>query len=398
MGEEKTADKKGIAGDSVKAFGKGMEPWGAPFSIERQRGLYYYVPAEHFDRLRELNELAGKAGLPELKVVGRGGMSGNRPFALKGGLYVCVLAEHARRLQEIMQGAVETEIAPAIVAKEMKVSIADNPEPTTVQEIAPVEKEGIMPADAKITTTMPEMAVQERQQQTVLTAEEMRDRDGEEKTEQRPEGRYVYCIINANGKNKTKSFGKIGLGSEEVYCIDYKNVSAVVSNFDGIDCGLSEENARVHNEVILHVMKRTGSVLPVGFGAVFASGKILKGVLGGAYHALKEEMKGIENKVELGLKIVANKQGAESPANNAPEEALKSLGKIAAKTHKGKPFMERMLLNASFLVERGRVDEFSRRVEELEKKYSDTVKLQYTGPWPPYNFVSVRIGAKEGGG
>ncbi len=85
MEEEKTADKKGTV-DSVKAFGKGMEPWGRPFSIERQRGLYYYVTAEHFDRLQELNGLAGKDGLPELKVVGRGGVSGNRPFALGGGL------------------------------------------------------------------------------------------------------------------------------------------------------------------------------------------------------------------------------------------------------------------------------------------------------------------------
>lgn len=484
MEEEKTAGKEGIAdtGDSVMAFGKGMEPWGKPFSIDRQRGLYYYVQAGHFDRLQEINELAGKDGLPELKVVGRGGMSGNRPFALGGGLYVCILAEHARRLQEIneglskpsnvaMPGTIETGIIPPFAEK---APIADKrPETTTspppappslsrahershgdglepsseaarplrvtpvpaqpqcgtleadaqpetedavasswvpartgitpvaVQDIAPVgppEKEGMMePADeARITTTA--ASVQE-QRQTVLTAEEMRtgdNKDGnvEEKKKQRPEGRYVYCVIKADDK-QAKSFGNVGLGSGEVYCIDYKNVSAVVSDFEGIDCGLSEENARVHNEVILRVMERHGGVLPVGFGTVFASKKILKGVLGKTYHVLKEEMKEVENKVELGVKIVVNK-GAKSPAN-APEEALDALGKIAAKTHKGKAFMNRMLLNASFLVELSRVDEFSRQVEELEKKYSDAVKIQYTGPWPPYNFVSVRIGAAEGG-
>ncbi len=384
--EEKTAGNEGTA-KPVMAFGKGMVPWGAPFSIGRQRGLYYYVLAEHFDLLREL---AGKEGLPELKVVGRGGMSGNRPFALGWGLYVCILAEHALRLREIneaMQGA----IAP-IAEKEEERIVADEPEPVTtpvvVQEIAPVEaiREAAITDEAKITTTM---AVLEQQ---TVPATEMRA--GDEGGERAKQGRYVYCIIKADGK--TKSFGKIGLGSEEVYCIDYKTVSAVVSDFaGGVDCELSEENASIHNAVISRVMERHGGVLPVGFGAVFASRKILKGVLGKTYHALKEELKNVENKVELGVKIVSNK-GAKSPVN-APEEVLESLGKIAAKTHKGKTFMERMLLNASFLVELGRMDEFTRQVEELEKKYSDALKLQYTGPWPPYNFVSVRIGAKEGG-
>ena len=48
----------------------------------------------------------------------------------------------------------------------------------------------------------------------------------------------------------------------------------------------------------------------------------------------------------------------------------------------------RMLLNAAYLVEAARVDELRALVAELEGRHSALgVRIELTGPWPPYNFL-----------
>jgi hypothetical protein len=44
-------------------------------------------------------------------------------------------------------------------------------------------------------------------------------------------------------------------------------------------------------------------------------------------------------------------------------------------------------VNAAFLVERERIDEFSRAVTELGHELAGRVKLRYVGPLPPYSFT-----------
>jgi gas vesicle protein GvpL/GvpF len=52
-----------------------------------------------------------------------------------------------------------------------------------------------------------------------------------------------------------------------------------------------------------------------------------------------------------------------------------------------------MLLNAAYLVEADRVAELRDLVSELERRHEDIgARIELTGPWPPYNFVSDRGG------
>ena len=47
-----------------------------------------------------------------------------------------------------------------------------------------------------------------------------------------------------------------------------------------------------------------------------------------------------------------------------------------------------MVLNAAYLVERERTDELRQIVTELEEHHRELgVRIELTGPWPPYNFV-----------
>jgi hypothetical protein len=48
----------------------------------------------------------------------------------------------------------------------------------------------------------------------------------------------------------------------------------------------------------------------------------------------------------------------------------------------------RMLLNGAYLVEAERVEGLHALVAELEERHRGLgVRLQLTGPWPPYNFI-----------
>jgi hypothetical protein len=49
-----------------------------------------------------------------------------------------------------------------------------------------------------------------------------------------------------------------------------------------------------------------------------------------------------------------------------------------------------MILNAAFLVSRDAEDAFDGRVKQLGAKHG-MLTFRYTGPWPPYNFVNIRL-------
>ena len=51
----------------------------------------------------------------------------------------------------------------------------------------------------------------------------------------------------------------------------------------------------------------------------------------------------------------------------------------------------RLALTASFLVDRKDEKAFDDKVKEISRKYEDLLTFKYTGPWPPYNFVNIKL-------
>ncbi len=50
-----------------------------------------------------------------------------------------------------------------------------------------------------------------------------------------------------------------------------------------------------------------------------------------------------------------------------------------------------MIMNAAYLVERDGDRDFDDTVKALSQKYEDVLTFKYTGPWPPYNFVNIKL-------
>lgn len=226
----------------------------------------------------------------------------------------------------------------------------------------------------------------------ILESVSKNETKNEENRLQKEVGKYVYCAMLNDEK---KGFGKIGINNGEVYAIPYRGVAVVVSDSPVQDYELTEDNAQKHETVIRQVMEEH-TVVPAEFGTLIKNETILKRILSKAYLPIRECLKLVDGMVELGVKVVLNenttyvdaKKGKDSTA-----DILESLKAHAKQTVTSDLFSKRLILNASFLVNKEGVYAFSNEVERLQKKYSQ-LRFLYSGPWAPYNFVYIKIGAE----
>jgi hypothetical protein len=246
--------------------------------------------------------------------------------------------------------------------------------------------------------------------------------------EDRTLGRYVYCIIRAD---RPLYFGPLGLGAEpgDVYTVNYRDLAAVVSNTPMVVQEPTRENVMAHQRVNETVM-RDHTVIPMSFGTVFRTADDIVELLRSAYDAFSDVLEKMKDKVEFGLKVLWDRdqivrdieaededirrlkaeisgqrgstyfarmqygrlidQALQARSDRYAAEIFAALRDVAVASRSNKPIGDRMILNAAFLVARDREAEFDERIRELGQRY-DCLTLRYTGPWPPYNFVNIRL-------
>jgi len=66
-----------------------------------------------------------------------------------------------------------------------------------------------------------------------------------------------------------------------------------------------------------------------------------------------------------------------------------ALGEHAQAVEVSTPNHERVAVQASFLVERTRLNAFNAVVDEVADGYGGTMRFKYTGPLPPHSFVQL---------
>jgi hypothetical protein len=209
-------------------------------------------------------------------------------------------------------------------------------------------------------------------------------------------GKYVYCIIKS--PEEKRSFGSIGFDDGEVYTLDYRDFAPVVSDAPMREYEANEEEVEVHKKVVAEVMKEY-TVLPVAYGMVFKNRNLLSVAMKAGYKAMKKAIEVVDNRVELGIKVILPKDinNWNGNINLCRTGFMENLMDIAADSKELKLFSDRLLLNSAFLVERNKIDEFSLAVGRLASQYKE-LRTQYSGPWPPYNFVDIHILGKKSKG
>jgi hypothetical protein len=69
---------------------------------------------------------------------------------------------------------------------------------------------------------------------------------------------------------------------------------------------------------------------------------------------------------------------------------LDELRDVSVASRINKPIGDKMIMNAAFLISRDRESAFDTKVKSIASRF-DKLTFKYTGPWPPYNFVNIRL-------
>ena len=242
-------------------------------------------------------------------------------------------------------------------------------------------------------------------------------------------GKYVYCIIRSD---RQRDFGSIGIGGgQRVNTVAHRDLAAVVSDTPIVIYDPTRENVLAH-EFVNETVMREYTVIPMSFGTVFRSEEDVSELLRSTYQAFSDVLDKMQDKIEFGLKVlwdrdrvVANLERENDEIRRLKDEisrhtasstyfARMQLGRliegaledmtnryvadihdalkpVAVASRSNKPIGDRMILNAAFLVDRAAEQAFDERVKETSRKYEELLTFKYSGPWPPYNFVNIKL-------
>jgi len=241
-------------------------------------------------------------------------------------------------------------------------------------------------------------------------------------------GKYVYCIIESSDVLR---FGPIGIGADpsDVYTVHYKTLAAVVSDAPLEVLDSTRENVLAHERVNETVM-REHTVIPMSFGTIFKTREDIVELLRSAAEAFGDVLNKMQNKLEFGLKVLWDRDQAVREVENEDEdisrlkkeisgqkgptyfarmqygrlidsalqsrseryvaEILEELREVSVASRINKPIGDKMIMNAAFLIARDQETAFDGKVKSIASRF-DKLTFKYTGPWPPYNFVNIRL-------
>jgi hypothetical protein len=241
-------------------------------------------------------------------------------------------------------------------------------------------------------------------------------------------GKYVYCVIYGD---KPLSFGPLGIGIDptDVHTVNYKDIAAVVSDTAIAVHEPTRANVLAHERVNETVM-RDHTVIPMSFGTVFKTRDDIHELLRSAYEAFKDVLVKMEDKLEFGLKVlwdrdliikelekdnedirrlkgeITSQKGStyfarmqygrlvdaalQQRSEKYVHDIFEALRPVSVASRANKPIGDRMIMNAAFLVRRDKEEDFDAVVKKIGATHTN-VTFKYTGPWPPYNFVNIRL-------
>jgi len=244
-------------------------------------------------------------------------------------------------------------------------------------------------------------------------------------------GKYVYCITNTE---RTLQFSNLGIGErgDPIHTIDFMGMSAIVSDTPIMDYDESRRNMMAHTLVLEEVMRQC-PILPVRFGTVAPSAEaVLEQALKRRYGELISTFEEVNDRVELGVKafwfegVIFQEIVEQNPAirslrdslktrqaeetyyeriklgelieaamerkrDDDSEKILEKLRPLVYKSRANKVIMDKMVLNAAFLVDKVHEPDFDLAIEKLDAEMQNRVMFKYVGPVPPYNFVNLII-------
>jgi hypothetical protein len=262
--------------------------------------------------------------------------------------------------------------------------------------------------------------------------------------EVRNSARYIYCIVPCEDFFEP---GNIGIDGARVYCIPYQNIAAVVHDCPEEPYQGDDETVKgfvlTHNNVVDTAWEKTGSVIPMTFDVIVkadqkhTADENVIAWLHTEYHSFLSKLTEFKGKVELGIQILwdthilsqlitesnktiqklqeemtARPKGMAYFIKQKIEKALKGelekkadvdyrryyeqISSFASDIHVNKVKKlkdKQMLMNLSALTEKEKIKALGEELSKIEAE--EGVSVRFTGPWPPYSFVTTAAAKRE---
>jgi hypothetical protein len=200
----------------------------------------------------------------------------------------------------------------------------------------------------------------------------------------------VFGVIMQDGQGTPKVPDGLKLHS-------MRELAAVAEEVESGAREIGEKEISRHAEVV-SAMFSQDAILPTPVGTVFRSGEVLQRWMELHYVSLSDALAWLEGRQAARVHITR------AQARNGDREAGSDLAAIGAEVTRSlrrhavstvplrSEEVTGIVLTAAYLVERELWSEFADAVE-TEAENHPLVKIELTGPWPPYDFVRLQFGS-----
>lgn len=225
-----------------------------------------------------------------------------------------------------------------------------------------------------------------------------------------------------------------GLRGAPVRTIVLRDIAAVVSDHPVQPLAPSRSNIEPHHRIVRHVSGVT-TLVPAAFGHVGDSAAAIGEVLRVNYADIRAELDRLTGTCEMTIKlswrvpnifkhlVQTNRElreardrvfrGREPGMNDKLEVGAMFEATLTRERERMSAVMfevirpvtadvvpspardETTIARAAFLIERGRVADFEAALGRLATSFDASVAIDYSGPWPPYSFVTLRLRPSE---
>ncbi|MFF6781780.1 GvpL/GvpF family gas vesicle protein [Streptomyces sp. NPDC012510] len=234
---------------------------------------------------------------------------------------------------------------------------------------------------------------------------------------------YVYAITKAEHPLGLDDVKGVGEDPAELHAVNGDDLSAVVSEAPA-DLSVSRRDVEAHHDVQERLWA-DGAILPMSFGFVAPDEAAVEALLRERAEAFSQRLDELTGRAEFNVKGVHDEDAllrsilTESSRARELNDAIRegggtyedrlALGELVAQEVQAReealgqevlatlrpyslderlsPASQQYFVNASFLVEGERSEEFAEAGGELAEALGEGVNLRLRGPLPPYSFV-----------
>jgi hypothetical protein len=183
--------------------------------------------------------------------------------------------------------------------------------------------------------------------------------------------------------------------------VAFRDLGALVSDSPYAAPSATAQHVAEYRRVIEGVFARQ-TVVPAPFGTVFRGRDSLMRWLELHYFTLLEALTFVSDRAMARVSVSYGQEPDSTMAmaidadllDNAADESFRllrrhAIASLVVSNHTG---LLMPMARASFLVERDRWDVFNDIVREEQRRLRE-MRVECTGPWPPYDFVRMQFGA-----